>query len=139
MEKKTGDTAYSGSLVRQGEMHARVTATGMNTDFGKTARLVQEAGATSHFQQAMLRIGNFLILATLGLVILILMVALFRGDPWIDTLLLALILTVAAIPTVLSVTLAVGATAPARLQAIVSRLVAIEEMAGMDILCSDKA
>jgi len=142
VEKKSGDTAYSGSVVRQGEMHARVTATGMNTYFGKTARLVQEAGKASHFQQAVLKIGNFLILTTLGLVILILTVALFRGDPWIDTLLFALILTVAAIPvalpTVLSVTLAVGATSLARLQAIVSRLVAIEEMAGMDILCSDK-
>lgn len=142
VEKKSGDTAYSGSVVRQGEMRARVSATGMNTYFGKTARLVQEAGNVSHFQRAVLRIGNFLILATLGLVILILMVALFRGDPWIDTLLFALILTVAAIPvalpTVLSVTLAVGAGALARMQAIVSRLVAIEEMAGMDILCSDK-
>jgi len=69
-------------------------------------------------------------------------VALFRGDPWLDTLLFALILTVAAIPValpaVLSVTLAVGASVLARLQAIVSRLVAIEEMAGIDILCSDK-
>lgn len=142
VEKRAGDTAYSGAVVRQGEMQAIVTATGMNTYFGKTARLVQEAGAVSHFQQAILKIGNFLILTTLGLVILILVVALFRRDPWVETLLFALILTVAAIPValpaVLSVTLAVGASALARMQAIVSRLVSIEEMAGMDILCSDK-
>ena len=142
VDKKRGDTAYSGAVVRQGEMRAEVTATGMNTFFGKTARLVQQAGATSHFQQAVLKIGNFLILTTLALVALILVVALFRGDPLTETLLFALILTVAAIPValpaVLSVTLAVGAAALARMQAIVSRLVSIEELAGMDILCSDK-
>jgi H+-transporting ATPase len=142
VDKKSGDTAYSGAVVRQGEMRAVVTATGMNTFFGKTAKLVQQADATSHFQQAVLKIGNFLILTTLALVALILVVALFRGDPWTDTLLFALILTVAAIPValpaVLSVTLAVGASTLARMQAIVSRLVSIEELAGMDILCSDK-
>ncbi|BAU49724.1 cation-transporting ATPase [Sulfurifustis variabilis] len=142
VEKKAGDTAYSGSVVRQGEMQGVVAATGMKTYFGRTAGLVQTAGARSHFQEAVLRIGNFLILTTLGLVALVLVVALFRGDPFIETLLFALILTVAAIPValpaVMSVTLAVGASALARRQAIVSRLVAIEEMAGMDVLCADK-
>ena len=142
VDKKVGDTAYSGSVVRQGEATAVVTATGSSTFFGRTARLVQTAQTRSHFQQAVLRIGNFLILTTLGLVALVLLVALFRGDPLIDTLLFALILTVAAIPValpaVMSVTMAVGASALARKQAIVSRLVAIEEMAGMDALCTDK-
>lgn len=142
VEKKAGDLAYSGSIAKMGEMTAEVTATGMNTYFGKTARLVQSAGNVSHFQRAVLRIGNFLILSTLGLVALILIVALFRGDPLVETLLFALILTVAAIPValpaVLSVTMAVGAERLARLKAIVSRLVSIEELAGIDILCSDK-
>ncbi|HID68721.1 MAG TPA: hypothetical protein EYP31_10825 [Roseibacterium sp.] len=141
-DKKIGDTAYSGSIVRQGEMRGVVTSTGMNTYFGRTARLVETAQTRSHFQQAVLRIGNFLILTTLGLVALVILVALFRGDPFIDTLLFALILTVAAIPValpaVMSVTMAVGAATLARMQAIVSRLVAIEELAGMDVLCSDK-
>jgi len=141
-DKKIGDTAYSGSIVRQGEMQGVVTTTGMNTYFGRTARLVETAQTRSHFQQAVLRIGNFLILTTLGLVALVVLVALFRGDPFIDTLLFALILTVAAIPValpaVMSVTMAVGAATLARMQAIVSRLVAIEELAGMDVLCSDK-
>jgi H+-transporting ATPase len=60
----------------------------------------------------------------------------------VETILFALILTVAAIPValpaVLSVTMAVGANTLARVKAIVSRLVSIEEMAGMDVLCSDK-
>ncbi len=142
VDKQVGDTAYSGSVVRQGEMQGVVTLTGMNTYFGHTARLVETAETRSHFQQAVLRIGNFLILTTLGLVVLVIMVALFRGDPFIDTLLFALILTVAsipvALPAVMSVTMAVGASTLARMQAIVSRLVAIEEMAGIDVLCSDK-
>ena len=90
----------------------------------------------------MLRIGNFLILTTVGLVATIALAALFRHDPLVETIQFALILTVAsipvALPAVLSVTMAVGAEKLARMKAIVSRLVAIEEMAGMDILCSDK-
>lgn len=85
----------------------------MTTYFGKTARLVERAGTVSHFQRAVLRIGNFLIFCTVGLVALILAVALYRGDPLVETVLFALILTVAAIPValpaVLSVTMAVGA------------------------------
>jgi H+-transporting ATPase len=142
VDKKVGDSAYSGSIVRQGEMRAVVTATGMKTYFGKTAQLVETAEQRSHFQQAVLRIGNFLILITVGLVALILLVVLFRGSSLISTLVFALILTVAAIPValpaVLSVTMAVGASKLAAMKAIVSRLVSIEEMAGLDILCSDK-
>jgi H+-transporting ATPase len=142
VDMKAGDTAYSGSVVRQGEMRAVVTATGMKTYFGETAQLVETAEQRSHFQQAVLRIGNFLILVTLGLVALILFVALFREHHLINTLVFVLILTVAAIPValpaVLSVTMAVGASRLAAMKAIVSRLVSIEEMAGMDLLCSDK-
>lgn len=142
VEKGVGDTAYSGSIVRTGAMTARVTATGMSTFFGKTAALVETAGNPSHFQKAVLQIGNSLIVATLALVAVVLAVAWLRGEPMLDTLKFALILTVAAIPValpaVLSVTLAVGATVLSHLGAIVSRLAAIEELAGMDVLCSDK-
>ncbi|HUY18789.1 MAG TPA: plasma-membrane proton-efflux P-type ATPase [Candidatus Binataceae bacterium] len=141
-DKQAGDLAYSGSIVRMGEMRGAVVSTGMNTYFGRTARLVQSAQSRSHFQDAVLKIGNFLILTTIGLVALILVVALFRHDPLIHTLLFALILTVAAIPValpaVLSVTMAVGASELAGMRAIVSRLVSIEELAGMDVLCCDK-
>ena len=142
VDKKAGDTAYSGSIAKRGEMTAVVTATGMNTYFGRTARLVEQAKTVSHFQRAVLRIGNFLILITIGLVLVIGTAALFRHDPLIETIQFALILTVAsipvALPAVLSVTMAVGAEKLANLKAIVSRLVAIEEMAGMDMLCTDK-
>src|SRR5271165_3969120 len=142
VDKKTGDVAYSGSIAKLGEMTGLVTATGMDTYFGKTARLVEQAKTVSHFQRAVLRIGNFLILVTVGLVALIGIAALFRQDPLVETAEFALILTIAsipvALPAVLSVTMAVGAERLARMKAIVSRLVSIEEMAGMDTLCTDK-
>jgi H+-transporting ATPase len=140
--RKTNETVYSGSIVRQGEIDAVIFSTGQDTYFGKTAQLVQEAHTVSHFQRAVLKIGDYLIVLAVMLVILILSVALFRGDRMTTTLQFALVLTVAAIPvampTVLSVTMAVGARLLAAKQAIVSRLAAIEELAGMDVLCSDK-
>jgi H+-transporting ATPase len=140
--RKTGETVYSGSIIRQGEIDALVYCTGQNTYFGKTAKLVEEAHTVSHFQRAVLKIGDYLIVLAVALVVLILAVALFRGDPMATTLQFALVLTVAAIPvampTVLSVTMAVGARLLAAKQAIVSRLASIEELAGMDVLCSDK-
>jgi H+-transporting ATPase len=140
--KRAEDSAYSGSIVRMGEMRGFVTATGMSTYFGRTAKLVETAQERSHFQKAVLSIGNFLISVTLALVALILVVALFRHAPLVETLLFALILTVAAIPValpaVLSVTMAAGASRLATMKAIVSRLVSIEELASIDVLCSDK-
>ncbi len=142
VDRKAGGAAYSGSIVRMGEMRGVVTATGMDTYFGHTAKLVETAEVRSHFQKAVLKIGDFLIIVTLVLIALILVVALFRHAPLIETLLFCLILTVAsipvALPAVLSVTMAAGASRLAKMKAIVSRLVSIEELASMDVLCSDK-
>ncbi len=138
----TGDAVFSGSIIRQGEIGAMVYATGTGTYFGKTAELVADAHTVSHFQRAVLKIGNYLIILAVALVTLIVVTAILRGDPVLTTLQFALVLTVAAIPvampTVLSVTMAVGARLLAKKQAIVSRLVAIEELAGVDVLCADK-
>jgi H+-transporting ATPase len=140
--RKPGEAVFSGSIIRQGEIDAMVYATGANTYFGKTAQLVQEAHTVSHFQRAVLKIGDYLIILAVALVAVIIIVALFRGDPMLTTLQFALVLTVAAIPvampTVLSVTMAVGARLLAKKEAIVSRLAAIEELAGVDVLCADK-
>jgi len=140
--RKCGEAVFSGSIIRQGEIDAMVYATGENTYFGKTAQLVQEAHTVSHFQHAVLKIGDYLIILAVALVVLIVTVALFRGDPILSTLEFALVLLVAAIPvampTVLSVTMAVGARLLAKKEAIVTRLSAIEELAGVDVLCSDK-
>ncbi len=149
VECKPGGAVYSGSILRQGEIDAMVYATGTNTYFGKTAQLVEEAHTVSHFQRAVMKIGDYLIFLALALVAVIILAGLFRGEPMLfaipphePVLLFALILTVAAIPvampTVLSVTMAVGARLLAKKEAIVTRLAAIEELAGVDVLCSDK-
>ena len=139
---KPGGAVYSGSIIRQGEIDAMVYATGTNTYFGKTAQLVQEAHTVSHFQKAVMKIGDYLIILAVALVVVILTVALLRGDKVLTTLEFCLVLLVAAIPvampTVLSVTMAVGARLLAKKEAIVTRLSAIEELAGVDVLCSDK-
>lgn len=142
VNKKVGALAYSGSVAKQGEMVGLVTATAGNTFFAKTAKLVETAGAVSHFQKAVLHIGNFLIIIAIVLCVLLVAVQLSRGEHFLDVLQFVLILAVASIPVampaVLSVTMALGALALSRHKAIVSRLQSIEEMAGIDILCSDK-
>jgi H+-transporting ATPase len=142
VQAQSGDTVYSGSVVKQGEADVLVHDTGSSTYFGKTASLVEETHTVSHYQRTVLKIGDYLIVVALALVLLILGVSLFRGENMLTTIQFALILTVAAIPvalpTVLSMTMAAGARVLAGKQAIVSRLSSIEEMAGIDTLCSDK-
>ncbi len=130
--RKSGEVVYSGSIIRRGETEAIVYATGEKTYFGKTAKLVEEAHTVSHFQRAVLKIGDYLIFLAVALVALILVdVLLFRHDPILTTLEFCLVLLVAAIPvampTVLSVTMAVGARLLAGKQVIVTRLASIEQ------------
>ncbi len=142
VEKHIENLAYGGSIVKQGEMNALVTGTGMNSYFGRTAELVAGAKTKSHLQKAVIKIADYLIMITMGLVLILLVVALFRHHNFIETVQFVLILTVAsipvALPAVLSVTMAIGAGNLAQKKTIVSRLEAIEELSGMDILCSDK-
>jgi H+-transporting ATPase len=147
--KNVGDEAYSGSIVKQGEMQGVVIATGAHTFFGRTAKLV--AGAISHAQKAMFEIGNFLIIVAVALALIMVAVQVYQDiittDDWgledaLGILQFVLVLLVASIPVampaVFSITMALGALALSKQRAIVSKLSAIEEMAGVDILCSDK-
>jgi H+-transporting ATPase len=142
VEKHISDIAYAGAIIRQGEMDASVLATGITSFFGKTTKLVSEARSVSHFQKAVIRIGNYLIILAAIMVSAVLVVALVRQANPLELIQFALVLVVAAIPValpaVLTVTMAIGAIALARKEAIVSKLVSIEEMAGVDVLCSDK-
>ena len=144
VNKAAGEVAYANSIVKMGEMTALVTATGLNTFFGATVALVAQAEKQqrSHFQKAVVNVGNYLIMISTVMVMIIIFTGIFRGDSVMEILRFSLVLTVAsisvALPAVLSVTMAVGALRLAKRQAIVSRLVAIEELAGVDVLCSDK-
>jgi len=144
IKKSNGDEIFSGSIIKTGEALVRVTKTGMNTFFGKSAKLVNKAQLeeNSHFQKAIVRVGNFLIVFSASLAMLILTFSILRHNSILEDLQFILILIVAsipvALPAVLSVTMAIGALFIAKKKAIVSNLSAIEELAGVDILCSDK-
>lgn len=142
VSKKAGDIAFSGSVAKQGEMIGLVTATGSETFFGKTTKLVEKAKPKSHFQEAVLKIGNFLIYLSLALSVLLIGVQLSRGADFLQLVQYILVLIVASIPVampaVLSVTMALGALVLSKMKAVVTRLESIEEIAGIDILCSDK-
>jgi H+-transporting ATPase len=144
VNKKIGDELYANAIVKQGEMIAQITATGKNTYFGKTVGLVAKAELhdTTHFQKMVIKVGNFLIVVTLVMIAIILYHGYKTHQEPLELLVFALVLTISAIPVampaVLTVTMALGARVLATKEAIVSHLAAIEEMAGMDILCSDK-
>lgn len=140
--KKVDDLVFSGSVAKQGEMIALVVSTGQNTFFGKTTKLVEKAKPVSHFQKAVLQIGDYLIYLSLGLACLLILVQLSRGTPVLELIQFVLILVIASIPVampaVLSVTMALGALKLSRMKAVVTRLESIEEIAGIDVLCCDK-
>jgi H+-transporting ATPase len=142
VDKGVGDVTYQGSPVQMGEMEGLVVNTGMNTYFGRTAKLVEEAVTKSHFEKIIMKIGNYLIELAVTMAVIVFTVGVIRGYDILENIRFVLVLTVAAIPValpaVLSVTMAVGAVALVKKGAIVSKLAAIEEMAGVDILCTDK-
>jgi H+-transporting ATPase len=147
VSKNKGSTVYSSSIVKQGQQLAVVTKTGGNTFIGRAANLIAITTEEGHFQKIINRIGNVLIWSTVVLVLIILIYQLvaFRNTAdgnWKRVLENCLVLTVAAIPvglpTVMSVTMAIGAKQLAAKQVIVKRLTAVEEMASVSILCSDK-
>ncbi|CAN1318476.1 ATPase 8, plasma membrane-type [Linum perenne] len=141
--KNPGDSVFSGSTCKQGEIDAVVIATGIHTFFGKAAHLVDSTNNVGHFQQVLTAIGNFCICSiAVGVVIEIVIMYAFQHRGYregIDNLLVLLIGGIPiAMPTVLSVTMAIGSHRLSEQGAITKRMTAIEEMAGMDILCSDK-
>jgi H+-transporting ATPase len=141
--KYPGQDVYSGSTVKQGEIEALVTATGVNTFSGKASNLVATTEGHGHLQQVLTQIGLFC-MSYISVWIVILCGVLYGQDRFayrrgIDMVLVVLIGGVPiAMPTVLSVTMAIGVHELAKEQAVVTRITAVEELAGMDILCSDK-
>ncbi|XP_015871527.2 ATPase 9, plasma membrane-type [Ziziphus jujuba] len=141
--KNPGDEVFSGSTVKQGEIEAVVFATGVHTFFGKAAHLVDSTNQEGHFQKVLTAIGNFCICSiAIGMLIEIVVMYPIQHRKYrngIDNLLVLLIGGIPiAMPTVLSVTMAIGSHRLSQQGAITKRMTAIEEMAGMDVLCSDK-
>ncbi|EJC97611.1 plasma-membrane proton-e [Fomitiporia mediterranea MF3/22] len=142
--KKLGDQCFSGSTCKQGEAEGVVISTGANTFFGRAASLVgQDDDTTGHLQKILAQIGSFC-LVSIGIFVILEIVVLYPAFHYtyrrgLNNILVLLIGGIPiAMPTVLSVTLAVGAQQLAKHKAIVTRITAIEELAGVTILCSDK-
>ncbi|KAH6583400.1 hypothetical protein BASA61_008017 [Batrachochytrium salamandrivorans] len=147
VSKKKDAIAYSSSIVKQGQMLCVVTKTGSNTYIGRAANLISKTVEEGHFQKIVNNIGNFLIIITVVLVLILLLVKSLEvvngaRRNFMSVLKQVLVLTIAAIPvglpTVMSVTMAVGAKQLALKKVIIKRLPAIEELASVSILCSDK-
>ncbi|KAL5061379.1 hypothetical protein RYX36_032983 [Vicia faba] len=141
--KKTGDEVFSGSTCKHGEIEAVVIATGVHSFFGKAAHLVDSTEVVGHFQKVLTSIGNFCICSiAIGMIFEIIIMYPVEHRSYregINNLLVLLIGGIPiAMPTVLSVTLAIGSHRLSQQGAITKRMTAIEEMAGMDVLCSDK-
>ena len=137
-----GDTVYQGSVCKRGDLECIVIAVGANTFFGKTSSLVGQVNQRGNFQKVILKVTAVLMVVSLTLVAIIFGVVIGKGNNFLETLSICVVILVASIPVamqvVCSTTMAVGARALARRKAIVSRLNSIEELAGMEILCSDK-
>ncbi|KAI9279124.1 plasma-membrane proton-efflux P-type ATPase [Sporodiniella umbellata] len=145
--KKKGSTVYASSIIKQGQQLGIVTKTGKDSFIGRAANLIAITTEQGHFQKIIGKIGNVLIWSTVVLVVIVFVYQMvrFRGTEegnWKKVLENCLVLTVAAIPvglpTVMSVTMAVGAKQLAAKQVIVKRLTAVEELASVSVLCSDK-
>ncbi|KAK8953982.1 Plasma membrane ATPase 4 [Platanthera zijinensis] len=141
--KHPGDEVFSGSTCKQGEIEAVVIATGVHTFFGKAAHLVDSTNQVGHFQKVLTAIGNFCICSiAIGMLVEIIVMYPIQHRKYrdgIDNLLVLLIGGIPiAMPTVLSVTMAIGSHRLSQQGAITKRMTAIEELAGMDVLCSDK-
>ncbi|XP_010273791.1 PREDICTED: plasma membrane ATPase-like isoform X2 [Nelumbo nucifera] len=141
--KRTGDEVFSGSTCKHGEIEAVVISTGVHTFFGKAAHLVDSTEVVGHFQKVLTSIGNFCICSiAVGMILEIIVMFPIQQRSYRDGINNLLVLLIGgipiAMPTVLSVTLAIGSHRLSQQGAITKRMTAIEEMAGMDVLCSDK-
>ena len=142
IDKKTGDVVYSGSLVRKGEVTGVVTATGVHTYFGKTTQLVQLAKPKLHMEEVISSLMKWLLVLVVSLLVVTAVVSWVRGVNLLDVVSLALVLLVSAIPvalpTMFTITMALGSFELARKGVLVTRLSASEDAALMDVLCADK-
>jgi H+-transporting ATPase len=143
VDKHKGDQCYASSAVKRGEAFLVVTATGDNTFVGRAAALVsQSAGGTGHFTEVLNGIGTILLILVILTLLVVWISSFYRSNGIVSILRFTLAITIVGVPVglpaVVTTTMAVGAAYLAKKQAIVQKLSAIESLAGVEILCSDK-
>ena len=142
----TGDRknlAYAGTVVTYGRGRAVVVATGMATEFGKIAQLLESVDtAKTPLQQNLDRVGKTLARVSFGVVLAIVALGLFRGQPFVEMLIFGVALAVAvvpeALPAVVTISLALGVKRMVKRNALVRRLPAVETLGSTSVICSDK-
>ncbi|CAH02983.1 H(+)-exporting P2-type ATPase PMA1 [Kluyveromyces lactis] len=143
VDKRFGDSTFSSSTVKRGEAFMIVTATGDSTFVGRAAALVNKAAAGSgHFTEVLNGIGTILLILVIVTLLLVWVASFYRTNKIVRILRYTLAITIVGVPVglpaVVTTTMAVGAAYLAKKQAIVQKLSAIESLAGVEILCSDK-
>ncbi|KAH7089635.1 hypothetical protein FB567DRAFT_306865 [Paraphoma chrysanthemicola] len=143
VDKHRGDTCYATSAVKRGEAFVVITATGDSTFVGRAASLVSgTAGGTGHFTQVLHDIGTILLVLVIITLLVVWVSSFYRSNGVIQILEFTLAITIVGVPVglpaVVTTTMAVGAAYLAKKKAIVQKLSAIESLAGVEILCSDK-
>lgn len=143
VDKHFGDNVFSSSTIKRGEAFMIVTATGDNTFVGRAAALVNKAaGGQGHFTEVLNGIGTILLVLVIVTLLLVWVSSFYRTNKIVRILRYTLAITIVGVPVglpaVVTTTMAVGAAYLAKKQAIVQKLSAIESLAGVEILCSDK-
>lgn len=143
VDKHKGDQCYASSSIKRGEAFMVVTATGDNTFVGRAAALVNAASAgTGHFTEVLNGIGTILLVLVIFTLLVVWVSSFYRSNGIVTILEFTLAITIIGVPVglpaVVTTTMAVGAAYLAKKQAIVQKLSAIESLAGVEILCSDK-
>lgn len=135
--------AFAGTAVTYGRGRALIVATGMATEFGKIARMLEEVDTVkTPLQKNLDRIGKSLARAAFAVVFVIVALGLFRGQPFVEMLIFGVALAVAvvpeALPAVVTISLALGVKRMVRRNALVRRLPAVETLGSTSVICSDK-
>jgi Ca2+-transporting ATPase len=134
---------FFGTEVTAGKGRALVVATGLQTELGRIAALIEEAGiAETPLQRRLEQLGHVLLYVSLGIVAVVFLLGLWRGEPLADMFLTAISLAVAAIPeglpAIVTITLALGVTRMVARHALVRRLPAVETLGSTAVICTDK-